>query len=396
MSVIEKDLLDINVDDIRSEIPSLKNIVFFNSGWTGPTPKVVIDSIQESLQNQIVLGPSSRDAVIAQVNELSCAKSQVASFFSCKPENICLTTGTTLGINIALNGYNWNSNDEIITTKSDHASVVIPLYNLKERYDVKIKLIDIDINDPIKSFKENISKNTKAVVFCHIYWTNGNALPVKEIVNELRARNVISIIDGAQSAGALLINLDNLAPDFYCVPGQKWLLGPIGTGFLYVNNKHFSKRPPWPSVLGYESAGDASNDELYDLDYKWYPKKDAGVFEFGGMSNSLFCGLGSAINFGKKSLDKFDIYKRIYYLAQYLSDALKENTNLSVLTSNEHAGIISWQHKKLKSREIVSRLWKEKRILIREIGMFNICRASVHYFNTKDEIDLLVDALGGV
>lgn len=393
MTVIESDLLNTNVDKICSEIPSLKGIVFFNSGWTGPIPKLVFEAISKSFQNQMLFGPSSKEAVREQVKELKESKLNIANFFSTLPSNICLIPNTTLGINLALNAYNWSSNDEIITTKYDHSSVIIPLYNLRERYNIKVKLIDIDFENPIKSFKENLSKNTKAAVFCHTFWTNGNLLPLKEIVDFLRSSNVISIIDAAQSAGAIKVKLDDLNPDFYSVPGQKWLLGPVGTGFLYISRNLIGKRPPWPSILGYESAGDVSDDEQYDLNFNWNPKKDAGLFEFGGMNNSLFHGLSSAINFAEHNLKYFDIFKRINTLSSYLIERLKENQNIKILTSSNHAGLISWQHKRLASGEIVKKLWNNKKILIREIASFNICRASIHYFNTKEEIDLLAEEL---
>lgn len=395
MTILEKDLLNTNVDKIRLDIPSLKDIVYLNSGWTGPTPKAALDAIQKSLQNQVQLGFSTKEALRAQVAELTEAKLKIASFFSTSSKNICLTTNTTLGINLALNGYNWNSNDEIITTKYDHASVIIPLYNLKERYNVKIKLIDLDPSNPVKSFKENITKNTKAAVFCHLFWMNGNLLPLKEIVLLFRENNVISIIDGAQSAGAISINLDDIGPDFYCVPGQKWLLGPVGTGFLYLNSNHFGKRPPWPSIVGYKSSEgkDGGDDSQYDLNYHWNPKKDAGVFEFSDLNNSLFCGLTKAIDFAEQNLKELNIYKRIYQLADYLIEKLKENRNISIITSNTHGGLVLWQHKKFSSHEVVKKLWEANRILIREIPNFNLCRASVHYFNTKKEIDFLCEQL---
>ncbi len=393
MIVQRNDLLNTDIENIRFQIPSLKNIVFFNSGWTGPMPEVVFESIKRSIQNQMNLGPSSKDAVKEQIKELLDTKKKIASFFFTSSENVCLTTSTTMGINIALNAYNWDSEDEIIATKNEHASVIIPLYNLKERFNVNIKLIDVDINNPLESIRKNLTKKTRAVVFCHVFWTNGYLMPVSEIVQMLKEKDIITIIDAAQSAGALEINLDEINSDFYCVPGQKWLLGPLGTGFLYVNKALFGKRPPWPSIVGYESAGDAGNDELYDLNFGWHPKKNAGVFEFGGMNNSLFSGLSSAISFASENQLKFDVYGRIFSLAQYLVERLAENKNIEVLTTKNHAGLVSWRHKHISSTNIISRLWNDKRILIREISNRNICRASVHYFNTKKEIDYLLESL---
>lgn len=393
MVITEKDL---HVEKIRTNIPSLRDIVFFNSGWSGPTPKAVLDAVNKSLEYQVQVGPSTKESLRAHISELGETKLKVAKYFFCEKENICLTPNTTLGINVALNAYNWGQNDEIVTTKNEHASVLIPLYNLKERYGTKIKLIDIDVNNPLKSFRESISKDTKAVVFSHVFWTTGLVLPVKEIVKEIKEHKIISIIDGAQAAGNLKVDLSDIDPDFYSAPGHKWLLGPHGTGFLYVSKRLMGKRPPWPSIVGYESAGDASDDSQYDLNFKWNSKKDAGVFEFGGLNCSLFYGLAKALDIGINLSNEFDIYNRIHNSARYLIERLKENSNITIITSNPHCGLVSWQHKKINSSELVSNLWSKKRILIREISNFNFCRASVHFFNTREEIDLLVESINGL
>ena len=394
---IENDLLNTNVIEIRDEIPSVsegdRKIVFFNSGWTGPSPKVVLNAIEDSIKKQVKYYPSSKDAYLSVLEELRNAKLKTASFFSTKTSNISLSTNTTLGINLALNSIDYKAGDEIITTKHEHASVFIPLYNLRERHGVNVKIIDIDLKNPVESFKKHITKNTRVVIFCHVLWTNGVVLPVKQIVSELKDKNIISIIDGAQAVGSLRVELDDISADFYAAPGHKWLLGPLGTGFLYVNSRFLGKRPPWPSVLGYDSVEDLGNGIPFDLNFNWCPRKDAGLFEFGGMNNSLFSGLSSSISFAEKNITKFDIFKRIYYLSDYLIQNLRENKNITVVSNENHAGLVSWRHKSKPSRELVSELWNNHKILIREIPGFNYCRASVHYFNTKEEIDFLLERL---
>lgn len=393
MTVVEKDLLNIDVSGICSQIPSLKDIVYFNSGWTGPMPASSIKAIQKSIEYQQTVGPSSKDGVKTQIREILDAKNKIADFFQVDSKSICLTTNTTLGINLALNAYDWKESDEIIATTHDHASMLIPIFNLKERFGVKVKLVEFDQIDPVSSFKKAISKNTKALAFCHLFWTNGALLPLKEIVSLCKSNNIISIVDGAQSGGVVDFNLKESDVDFYAVPGQKWLLGPVGSGFLYINDKLHGKRPPWPSIVGYESAGDAGDDSCYSLDCTWKAKKHAGVFEFGGLNNSLFCGLSSSLEFTKNNMKQFDIYSRIKTLSAYFIEELKNISNITVETKRDFAGLVAWGHKKVSAYEMVKKLWEEKRILIREIENFNYCRASIHYFNTKDEIDFLIKSL---
>ena len=111
------------------------------------------------------------------------------------------------------------------------------------------------------------------------------------------------------------------------------------------------------------------------------------------MNNSLFAGLSSAIDFALKNRQQVDIYKRIYSMSEYFIERLKENPKINVITGKNHAGLVSWQHKDILSLDIVSRLWKENKILTREVPNFNFCRASIHYFNTVKEIDYLIECL---
>ena len=361
---------------IRSKIPILKKLICFNTGMDGPIPTVSLKAINQSLEIQYKKGTFTREGIEAVDNELSETKQNIAAFFNTSSKNICLASCTTSGINIALNRFNWKSSDEIITSKGEYSSILFALYNLREIYKVKIKLLDLDKDNPLETIKKNISGNTKLVLLSHIFYKSGICLhELKEILGFLRKKNIISVIDGAQSAGAVKINLSELQPDFFSAPGQKWLLGPIGTGFLYVNEQW------WPPASGFS--------------LNWKPRNDANLFEFGGLNCSLFSGLSTSITFLKDSLEKINIYKQVYKLSEYLREQLNDNKNIRVITSKYHGGIISWQHKTIPSSVIVQKLWK-KRMVIREIAELNLCRTSVHFFNTKDEIDLLVDFVNSI
>lgn len=383
-----------DINSIREKIPSLANLICFNCGMEGPLPEPALKSIQRSIQKYAELGTYTKETITTCYKDLHDVRLKIANFFSCKLENICLTPSASFGVNIALNAFEWGSDDEIITTSSEYPCVIYPLYNIRERYGSRIKFIDLDLNNPIKSIKNNLTSKTKAFVFSHVFWESGNKIEsLKEIINELKNLNIISIIDGAQAAGAIKINLNDLCPDFYSVPGHKWLLGPKGTGFLYINERLFGNRPPWPSILGFDSGEYFSDKKSYDLDFNWSPKKNAGLFEFGGLNHALFNGLGSSLEFTMENNNKFNIFERINFMSNYLRERLNEKENIKIVTSNKHAGLISWISKKNTASEIVQILLKEKKIAVREMQGLNYIRASVHYYNTKEEIDLLIDSL---
>ncbi len=391
---MQKEADDIDIQDIRANIPILKDVISFNSGMDGPLPTTTIKAINDSFNKQYTLGPFTQAGIKTFYDEILETKNKLASFLLCNPENISLTPNTTFGINIALNAFNWTSEDEIISTRHEHPGALFPLYNLKERYSTKIKLIDIDTHNSLKSIRENLSQNTKAIVLSHIFYETGNTIHnLQEVLNMLREKNIISIIDGAQAVGAIKVNLKELNPDFYAAPGHKWSSGPYGTGFLYVNEILFSKRPPWPSIVGFNSALFSNKDRLYDFNFKWRPNENASLFEFGGLNSSIFKGLGASIDFITSSLKQFNIYNRIHQLTAYLIERLNQNPNIIVHTSKNHAGLVSWQHKNIHAHALVNKLWEEKKIAIREIQGLNLSRASIHFFNTKEEIDFLLSQL---
>ncbi len=385
------------ISKIRANIPCLENLICFNTGMDGPLLKSSFEAIEESLKKRLNSGTFTKEAIKAFYERLIECKIKIAAFMSCKADNICLTPNTSFGMSIALNAFNWSDNDEIISTTEEYSAVLFSLYNLRQRYGTKVKLIELDINNSLNSILKHVSLDTKAIVLSHVFWQTGNILNnLKEIITELRKKNIISIIDGAQSVGVTKVNLNELNPDFYCAPGHKWLMGPKATGFMYVSEKHFEKRPPWPSVIGFDSSEFSPFERLYDLNFKWTPRKNAALFEFGGLCSSLFNGLSKSIDFANDNLKNFDIFKRIQLLSSFLIDRLSENSNLQIATSTNHSGLVSFRHKSVKASDIVDALWNKKKIVVRELQGLNTVRASVHYFNTKEEIEALVDIISSL
>ncbi len=382
------------IDKIRANIPCLENIVCFNTGMDGPLLKSTFEAINESLKDRLESGTFTKEAVKTFHDRLIESKIKIADFVTSKPENICLTPNTSFGMSIALNAFDWDSDSEIIASKEEYSAVLFALYNIRQRYNAKINLIDLDLESPYNSILKHISQKTKAVVLSHVFWQTGNLLKeLKEIILGLRKKNIISIIDGAQSVGAIKVDLNELQPDFYCAPGHKWLMGPKGTGFMYLNQSLFNKRPPWPSVIGFDSSEYSPYERLYDLNFNWASKKNASLFEFGGLCSSSFSGLTKSIDFVKDNLKSLDVFERIQTLTNYLIGELNKNSSLEVVTSKYHGGLVSFRHKSKAASDIVNMLWEKEKIMVRELQGLNTVRISVHYFNIKEEIDLLVHYL---
>jgi L-cysteine/cystine lyase len=157
------------------------------------------------------------------------------------PDDIALTHSTTDGLNLVLSSIDWRPGDRVITTSQEHPGVLGPLGALRERFGLEVEIVDIgaggDDERTLSGIRAALERPARAVVASHVLWTTGAVLPVGGIGALARDAGALSIIDGAQSAGAIPVMLDELGVDAYAVPGQKWLLGPEGMGALWVRRE---------------------------------------------------------------------------------------------------------------------------------------------------------------
>ena len=152
-------------------------------------------------------------------------------------DEIALTDNTGEGLNIISNGIQWHESDEVITTNHEHMSLLAPLYQLRDRYGIVIRFADIGpiAERPVlKAIADLVTPRTRLISISHVTWTTGAVLNISEVGYMGREWGIPVLIDGAQSAGAIPVDVKTLGVDFYAMPMQKWLCGPDGTGALYV------------------------------------------------------------------------------------------------------------------------------------------------------------------
>ena len=142
--------------------------------------------------------------------------------------------GTTDGMNSAIHGIDWEPGDRAVTTRHEHPGGLGPLLVVRDRHGVELDLLDIgdggDHERVVAAFDRAIDERTRAVVISHVLWSTGAVMPVRAIADVAHARGALVIVDGAQAAGAIPVDIAALGADAYAFPGQKWLLGPEGTG----------------------------------------------------------------------------------------------------------------------------------------------------------------------
>jgi L-cysteine/cystine lyase len=293
-------------------------------------------------------------------------------------ESICLTHNTGEGINIILAGMRWHEGDEIITTDSEHISLTAPLANLRQRFGVQIIAVASSEPERVPTLiAQHLTKRTRLVAISHASWMTGAVFPLDEIVRIAHQQEVPVLVDAAQSAGAMRLHLGQSEIDYCAMAGQKWFCGPEGTGALYI-------RPPlWRllenSWVGYMSArmGEANDG--------FTPHDAARRFEVGGQNAVDFAGLQESLRWQRDEIGLDWIAKQTYAVAEQMRLLLREITALQVITTEHHAGLVSFAQDRYSPPELVARL-AVRRIVIRSIPKTSYCRISTGFYTSDAEI----------
>ena len=383
-----------DVAELRKQIPVCQTMTYMNTGWSGPSPLPVVDAIKDRFDLEMTQGPTSPEVQQSGKEIQAKAREAVARLMNAEPDEICLTKNTTEGINFVINGLPWRQGDEIMTCSLEHKSVLTPSYYQQHRHGAVVKVLTIASDESREGILEKIEAavtgRTKLIFFSHIEYSCGLRMPVKEIRQLIRDRGVLMLLDGAQTAGHIALDMRDLDCDFYSIAGQKWLLGPEGTGALYI------RRELIPQVEPAHVAGKAA---LPGGPYEFQPNQTAiEKFLLTSTSAPLQAGLLKTIEFIQE-IGVGEIEERNLDLAGRMKQALRELAGVKVFSPLDRqgsSGLVTFNIDGVSPEEVVSRLWEGHRILVRKVS-FPLCvRASLHFFNTEEEVDQVVEAVRGM
>ena len=255
-----------DIERLREQIPAARRMVYMTTGWSGPSPAPVLDAIRNRLEYESHHGPASPE-VQDSVDELSLeAKEAVASLLNASPTEILLTDNTTEGLNLVMNGLPWREGDEVITCDLEHASVLLTAYRLQKRHGVRVRVLPIAPNEThesiVQRIEDAIGDRTRMVFLSHVQYSSGLRMPVEEIGRLTKDKGLWLLLDGAQTAGHVPLDVRALGCDFYAISGQKWLLGPSGTGALYIREPLIPVVEP--SRIAYRAVEDYDRSGGYE------------------------------------------------------------------------------------------------------------------------------------
>ena len=377
-----------------------KNYIYFDRGATTFKPKCVIDKIVSYYKDYTANAHRGDYDLSHKVDmEYESTRDVVQKFINAKDRNeIVFTSGTTESLNMVVFSfmkYYLQKGDEVLITKTEHASNVLPWFELEKEIGIVVKFIPLNKDKKVELnlLKSIITDKTKVVSLAYVTNVIGDIRPIMEISKYIHQLDILLVVDGAQSVPHMKTDVirDNI--DFLAFSGHK-MLGPTGIGVLYAKKKYLEKMKP----LKYGGGMNNIFESNKDVEYKDVPLRlEAGTQNIAGV-----LGLKEAILY-LDSIGMDKIYSHEQELRKYLINELKEIDNIEVYNEKSEAGIVAFNIDKIFAED-TSKYLNHYHICVRagnhcskmvkdEIIVKNTCRISLYLYNTKEEIDRLIEVL---
>lgn len=385
----------------REDFPMLfNNIIYFDNGATTFKPKQVLKKISDYYTEYTANAHRGDYHISLKVDtEYELARNIVQEFINAKDRSeIVFTSGSTESLNYIATGFFGNyleAGDEILITKAEHASNVLPWFRLAKQLDALVNFIDLDDNHyvTIDNVLKAITPRTKVISLAQITNVIGDIRPIKEICKIAHERGIFVVVDAAQSAPHIKIDVQDLDCDFLAFSGHK-LCGPTGVGVLYGKKELLENMEP----VNLGGGMNESFDTVNDVYLKSLPTRlEAGTPNIEGV-----LGLGEAINYlNSIGMDKIHEYEMA--LRKYLIEKLIDIKHIDIINMEADSGIVAFNVDGVFSQDVAVYLDKYNiclragnhcaKILKDEVGVKNTCRISLYFYNNYEEIDRLVELL---
>lgn len=375
-------------------------IIYFDNGATTLKPKILGEAVADYYDNYSSNAHRGDYALSLKASQkYEETRYLVKDLIGArKASEIAFTSGTTDSINKIVFGFFKDylyDGDEVLLTKSEHASNLLPWFELADLKNLKISYIELDSNHEVllENVEKAITSKTKVISIAHISNVVGDIRPIKDIIKLAHSRGILVLVDGAQSVPHLKIDVQDLDIDFLAFSAHK-MCGPTGVGVLY--GKEELLKDIKPIIFGGGMNADFSHDGTRI--YKTMPDRleagtpnVAGVIGFGYVLKYL-------MNIGLTNIHKFELE-----LKEYLIKRLKEIKEVTIYNEHSQSGIVTINYEGIFPQDLAIYLDKYNicvragnhcaKILKDEIHIKNTCRISLYFYNNKEEIDRFIEVL---
>lgn len=385
----------------REDFPMLETgVIYFDNGATTFKPKCVVDEVVNYYTKYTAnchRGDYDNSLIVDELYEK--VRDKVSNLIGANSsKEIIFTSGTTDSINMVVNGFfrnNLKCGDEVLITEAEHASNVLPWQRLQKDLGIVVKYIPLNENSElsIDSLKSVITSSTKVVSLAHVTNVLGDVRPIYEIGKICKENNIYFVVDGAQSVPHRKVNVVDANIDFLAFSGHK-MCGPTGVGVLYGKKELLDVMEPVNLGGGMNSIFE--NDGSYE--YKPVPTK----FEAGTPNIAGVIGFGKAIDYinqiGYDKIEEHEIELKKYFMSR-----VNEIPNIIVYNKNINSSNIVFNLENVFAQDTALYLNHYNinvragnhcaKILKNSLHVKNTCRISFYIYNTKEEIDKLIDVL---
>jgi len=368
-------------DQPENEYLFADGLTYLNTGTLGPCRR---DTIKESLKiwEELESFPVKFYGKFGAESLAEKTRGIAARFLGCDISEMLITNSTTSGMNAIAQGLRLKSGDRILTTDQEHGGGLLCWNYFAKYYGVIVDKINIPQGENnseliLKRIKDNLSKKTKLISVSHVFSSTGLRMPIAEISSLARTNGALCIVDGAQAAGAIEVNVKKLGCHAYATSGHKWLMGPKGTGLLYLS----------------KDAQDIIRPMQFEESYNTYNDGN------GVVNLACILGLGKAIEY-LESVGISKIEEHNLSLRNRLYGNLKDLSGATILSPAEGplaAPMLTLQlPDRFERTSFVKMLLDKHKLSIRpthkEFG-FNGIRFSLHIFNTEKEVDFATEVM---
>ncbi len=380
-----------DVQKLRDEIPVLRNLTYMNTGWSGPPPRRAAEAMQQRVALEMEQGPTTPGVYESGREIQEEARRAAARLLGADVDETLVTRNTTEGLNIVLSGLEWKEGDEIVTCNLEHGSVLSPSWHIAHRYGATVRVLNIDPHDShdaiVGKFESALNERTRLIFVSHIEYSTGLRMPAAELCCLAHTNGAEIMLDGAQTGGHIALDVHRDGFDYYSIPGQKWALGYEGVGALYIRRELIEQvHPAHTGGRAVVQEGEPGEPGSYRLNSSSMDK-----FLGGSGSVPLQAAFVEAARF-IESVGVAEIEARNVSLATRFKAQLAEIPAVSVLSPMNDAasaGLVSFAVAGQSADSAVARIWQDHRIVVRQVHYPEAIRASLHFFNTEEEVDRL-------
>ncbi len=393
-----------DLNKIRQDFPMLREskIVYFDNAATTFKPQSVIDEVVNYYTNLSVSAHRGDYELSYQVsNEYEAVREKVGKLLNSQARNIVFTSGASMSLNLVAYGYgrtHLKKGDIILSTEAEHASNILPWFKVAEETGAVIEYIPLDDEGriTIENFKSVLSDKVKIVCFANVTNVLGFVAPVKEITKLAHEVEAVVVVDAAQGAPHMAIDVVDEDVDFLAFSGHK-MCGPTGVGVLYGKFELLEASEPF--LIG------GGSNARFDICGNILLKEPPYKFEAGTPAIEAVLGLGKAIDYILE-IGLVNIYNHEHQLREYLVEGLKKLPNIILYNETADTGIVTFNVKDVFAQDAASYLNDHgicvragqhcAKILMNHLGTSDTLRASVYFYNTKEEIDKFLEIVKDV